>query len=68
MVAKTENGDGSLKMIKRENCHTINDTVDHGTSPRFWSELHAIFRVGSSWAAKALGVKFPSAECGRFSL
>lgn len=39
-----------------------------GTSPCFWSRRHATFRGGLSWAAKALGVKFPSAECGRFSL
>ena len=38
------------------------------TSPRLWSVLHATFRAGFSWAAKALGVKFPSAEWGRSSL
>jgi len=33
------------------------------SSPRFWSGRHAIFRASSSWAAKSLGVKFPSDEC-----
>lgn len=36
--------------------------------PRPRSGLHATFRAGFSCAAQALGVKFPSAECGRASL
>lgn len=38
------------------------------SAPPEWSSRHAIFRADLSWAAKALGIKFPSAECGRFRL
>ena len=37
--------------------------MDTWSSPSFLSGLHATFRVSFSWAAKSLGVKFPSDEC-----
>ena len=39
-----------------------------GTCPHLWSRCHEICRAGWSEAAKALGVKFASAECGPSSL
>jgi len=60
--------DGGASDLTRILVRVLCDFSGWGISPGFWSRLHAIFRAGFSWAAKALGVKLPSAVCGRFSL
>jgi hypothetical protein len=37
----------------------------HTLGRRSWYGLHATFQADLSWAAEAIGVKFPSGECGR---